>query len=59
MQETEAISVDLTIPPLELCTDNAAMIACNGYFLHQSKQWSKLDLNGIASLSLESAYDDK
>ncbi len=59
MQETEATSVDLTIPPLELCTDNAAMIACNGYFLHQSKQWSKLDLNGIASLSLESAYNDK
>ena len=50
---TEARGIQLTIPPLQLCTDNAAMIACNGYFLYQSQKWSSLDLNGIPSLSLE------
>lgn len=45
-------NVDLTIPPLSLCTDNAAMIACAGYFSFMRGDRSNLDLNGIASLPL-------
>lgn len=40
-------------PPLELCTDNAAMIAAAGSFLAEQGRWSDLSLNAYASLSLD------
>ncbi|MFT9487941.1 tRNA (adenosine(37)-N6)-threonylcarbamoyltransferase complex transferase subunit TsaD [Tepidibacillus infernus] len=46
------LDVELTIPPLALCTDNAAMIASAGYFYHIKRKWSTLDLNGVAGLAL-------
>ena len=45
-------NVTLTIPPLSLCTDNAAMIASVAYYQYIQGQWSRMDLNGIASLPL-------
>lgn len=42
----------VTYPPLELCTDNAAMIAAAGYFLHQAGCRDDWDLNAQATLPL-------
>ena len=48
---------NLTIPKMEYCTDNAAMIACAGYY--QYKEYpglADLTLNPDASLELEDKY---
>ncbi|WP_231956286.1 tRNA (adenosine(37)-N6)-threonylcarbamoyltransferase complex transferase subunit TsaD [Aneurinibacillus soli] len=45
--------VELLIPPLSLCTDNAAMIAGAGYIVYQKGILADMDLNGIASLPLQ------
>ncbi|MGN0605663.1 MAG: tRNA (adenosine(37)-N6)-threonylcarbamoyltransferase complex transferase subunit TsaD [Oscillospiraceae bacterium] len=43
----------LYMPPLSLCGDNAAMIACQGYFNYLDGQRGDESLNAIATLSLE------
>ncbi|CAJ1004289.1 tRNA (adenosine(37)-N6)-threonylcarbamoyltransferase complex transferase subunit TsaD [Brevibacillus aydinogluensis] len=48
----EAEGIALVIPPLSLCTDNAAMIAAAGYIQYQKGQFADLDLNGVPGLSL-------
>ncbi|CAI9396689.1 MULTISPECIES: tRNA (adenosine(37)-N6)-threonylcarbamoyltransferase complex transferase subunit TsaD [Bacillaceae] len=45
-------SVKLTIPPLALCTDNAAMIAAAGTIFFEKGQRSRLDLNGNPGLDI-------
>ncbi len=52
-EECEKINVKLSIPPIELCTDNAAMVGSAGYFYYINKMWSDLDLNGVASISIK------
>lgn len=49
--ETKGIKV--LYPPAVLCTDNAAMIACAGYYSYLEEDFAKLDLNAVASLSIE------
>lgn len=44
--------IDLVIPPLSLCTDNAAMIAAAGYIKYQKGEFADLDLNAIPGLPL-------
>ena len=39
----------LTVPPIRLCTDNAAMIACAGYYHLQAGLVDGLDLDTRAS----------
>ncbi|RFU69236.1 tRNA (adenosine(37)-N6)-threonylcarbamoyltransferase complex transferase subunit TsaD [Peribacillus saganii] len=46
--------VELIIPPLSLCTDNAAMIAAAGSVLFEKGKRAGLDLNGNPGLALES-----
>ena len=41
------------VPPPSRCTDNAAMIACAGYFRLQRGERAGLDLNAVASLPLD------
>ncbi len=41
----EEAGLKLFIPPPKLCTDNAAMIACAGYFALQRGKVSSLDLD--------------
>jgi len=45
---------DYTIhfPPMILCTDNAAMIACSGYYQYLKGNVSDMSLNAYASLKL-------
>ncbi|MDY6826547.1 MAG: tRNA (adenosine(37)-N6)-threonylcarbamoyltransferase complex transferase subunit TsaD [Bacillota bacterium] len=45
-------SAGLYIPPLELCTDNAAMIAAAAYPLYCRKQFASLDLNAYPGLNI-------
>ncbi|MGD9678219.1 MAG: tRNA (adenosine(37)-N6)-threonylcarbamoyltransferase complex transferase subunit TsaD [Vulcanibacillus sp.] len=52
------LKINLTIPPIELCTDNAAMVASVGYYQYISGNWSKLDLNGTAGLPINNLIND-
>jgi len=45
----------LHIPPLELCTDNAAMIAAAAYPLYQESRFAPLNLNAYPGLSFNLA----
>ena len=43
----------LYMPPLSLCGDNAAMIACQGYYNYMAGMRADESLNAVATLSLE------
>lgn len=45
--------IDLIIPPLRLCGDNAAMIGAFGHILLEKKQFAPLSLNAVPSLSFD------
>jgi N6-L-threonylcarbamoyladenine synthase len=47
------IGVPLLTPPLNLCTDNAAMIGAAAFLKWERKQFASLDLKADPSLSLE------
>ena len=51
-QAMEGIGAKLVHPTPILCTDNAVMIACRGYFMYQAGIKSPLDLNAVPSLKL-------
>ncbi|CCO08078.1 tRNA (adenosine(37)-N6)-threonylcarbamoyltransferase complex transferase subunit TsaD [Desulforamulus hydrothermalis] len=42
----------VVLPPLHLCTDNAAMIACAGYYKYLRGDFAPLTLNAVPSLTL-------
>ncbi len=44
--------IKVVYPPPILCTDNAAMIACAGYFAFKDGQRAGLDLNAVPNLPL-------
>jgi len=43
----------LYLPPLNLCGDNGAMIACQGYYEYLAGNLAGQELNAVASLSAE------
>jgi N6-L-threonylcarbamoyladenine synthase len=45
----KAHNVSLTVPPLSLCGDNAAMVAQAGYFEYEAKIFASTDLNASAN----------
>lgn len=46
-------NIHLYYPELELCTDNAAMIACAGYYNYKKGIISDLKLNAIPNLKID------
>ena len=50
---SDKLQIEITYPPIELCTDNAAMVACLGYYQSQIKPpVDPFDVEVIPSLSL-------
>lgn len=49
----QQLNVNLSVPPIEFCTDNAAMIAAAGYFAYQKGRIADLDLNSKSSDPLQ------
>ncbi|MBM7591573.1 tRNA (adenosine(37)-N6)-threonylcarbamoyltransferase complex transferase subunit TsaD [Brevibacillus fulvus] len=52
VQRCQSEGIKLVIPPLSLCTDNAAMIAAAGYIGYLKEDFADLDLNGVPGLPL-------
>ena len=45
--------IEVCVPPFKYCTDNAAMIACAGYYHYKKyKTVRELDINGLADMEL-------
>ncbi len=44
--------IDVLYPPPVLCTDNAVMIACAGYYGYLEKDFADMTLNAVANLQL-------
>lgn len=54
MQElTDELQVELSIPPMKYCTDNAAMIAAAGYYAYKEGRISDLTLNSKSQDTLK------
>ena len=53
MSECEKCGVDLTLPEIKYCTDNAAMIGAAGYYAYQKGRRASLDLNAKANEELK------
>lgn len=47
---------ELFMPPLSLCGDNGAMIACQGYYNYLAGITADVSLNAVATLSIEKEY---
>jgi N6-L-threonylcarbamoyladenine synthase len=58
-QEFDTLPIQLVIPPLSLCTDNAAMIAAAGSVLFEQGKRSALDMNAHPGLDLETFHNKK
>lgn len=53
LQERAAkLGCQVVYPPLKLCTDNAAMIACAGYYKYLRGDFAPLTLNAVPGLTL-------
>jgi N6-L-threonylcarbamoyladenine synthase len=52
-KEFASADIELLIPPLSLCTDNAAMIGAAASVKWKKKEFSSYDLNGNPGLDLE------
>ena len=49
----ERLGVQVFMPPLSLCGDNAAMVGAQGYYEYQSGHLAGMDLNACATMPIE------
>ena len=49
----EEMNVEVSIPPMKYCTDNAAMIASAGYYDYMAGKVDDLALNAVPNLKLD------
>lgn len=56
-KECRSRGYELCYPPLELCGDNAAMIAAQGYFEYRAGHTAGYDLNASASMNIDASFD--
>ena len=52
LAEAEKLGVQVYLPPLSLCGDNAAMIGAQAYFEYQAGNTAGMDLNAYATKSI-------
>ncbi len=52
-ERAEENGLELLIPPIELCTDNAAMIACAGYHRLMHGETTDLEVGASPNLPLQ------
>jgi N6-L-threonylcarbamoyladenine synthase len=52
MKEFELDGIRVCLPQLNLCGDNAAMIASRGYFMYLNGEFGDLSLNACPTLKL-------
>lgn len=52
-EQFNRLGIELVIPPLKLCTDNAAMIGAAAFIKLEKQQFATYTLNGNPSLDLE------
>lgn len=55
--ECKKLGAELYYPPLELCGDNAAMIASQGYFEYLAGHTAGYDLNASAGMNIDSKFE--
>ncbi|SCZ80540.1 tRNA (adenosine(37)-N6)-threonylcarbamoyltransferase complex transferase subunit TsaD [Acidaminobacter hydrogenoformans] len=51
--KTKANGLRMLYPPIELCTDNAAMIGCAGYYAYKNGHIADMTLNAVPNLTLD------
>lgn len=51
-ERAKKFGIDVLFPPPVLCTDNAAMIACAGYYEYLNGNHADMTLNAVPSLSI-------
>ena len=49
----DELQVEVSIPPLKYCTDNAAMIASAGYYAYKLGRRADFSLNSLSSDKLQ------
>lgn len=52
LKATKENSLEFYHPSIVLCTDNAAMIACSGYYNYQRGHIASMDLNAIPNIKI-------
>jgi len=51
-KKAEAQNIEVIIPPINLCTDNAAMIGCVGYYRFKRGERTTLDIVPVSTLKI-------
>lgn len=51
-EKCDSNNIELVVPPIKYCTDNAAMIACAGYYAYKKGLRAGMDLKAVSTKDL-------